>query len=403
MTDCLGCTARAVDVLIDLGLQPPSNRFERSEARTSETHRLVVAQCSRCGLIQLRDPMPASMAKSRFEWLTYNEPEGHLDELVGRLLKLPGIGPTSRIVGVTYKDDTTLARFNRLGYPNTYRYDLPSDLELRDPCAGLESIQEAIDERRAVRLAAGHGRADLLVVRHILEHAHRPAAFVRALRALVKPDGYLVFEIPDCTKFIAACDYSFLWEEHITYFSEQTLRAFLRAVGVAVEGVLLYPYPLEDSLIAIVRNTVPSTKQAPRDGLDGALAAGNMFAQRYAESGDQMRRRFGEWREAGKRIAVFGAGHLAAKFVNFFRLGPMIECVIDDNERKQALLMPGSRLPIRGSSTLATRPIDVCLLSLNPESEQKVLAKNRSFLDQGGEFLSIFASSARAVQKAPIP
>jgi hypothetical protein len=167
--------------------------------------------------------------------------------------------------------------------------------------------------------------------------------------------------------------------------------------------VLLYPYPLEDSLIAIVRNTVPSTKQAPRDGLDGALAAGNMFAQRYAESGDQMRRRFGEWREAGKRIAVFGAGHLAAKFVNFFRLGPMIECVIDDNERKQALLMPGSRLPIRGSSTLATRPIDVCLLSLNPESEQKVLAKNRSFLDQGGEFLSIFASSARAVQKAPIP
>jgi hypothetical protein len=81
----------------------------------------------------------------------------------------------------------------------------------------------------------------------------------------------------------------------------------------------------------------------------------------------------------------------------------MIDCVVDDNERKQALLMPGSRLPIRGSSTLASRPIDLCLLSLNPESEQKVLAKNRSFVERGGEFASIFALSPRAVQKASIP
>jgi hypothetical protein len=400
---CLGCSAPAVGVLIDLGPQPPSNRFERPDARSTDAHPLVVAQCAHCGLIQLRDPMPPSMAKSRFAWLTYNEPEGHLDDLVGRLRALPGIGPASRITGVTYKDDTTLARFNRLGCGNTYRYDLPGDLELRDPCAGLESIQEAIDEPRAARLAAKHGRADLLIVRHILEHAHRPASFVRALRTLVKPGGYLVFEMPDCAKFVAACDYSFLWEEHIAYFSEQTLRAFLGNAGLAVESLLLYPYPLEDSLITVVRNAAPHAQNAPGERLEPALDAGRAFARRYAETGEQMRRRFGEWREAGKRVAVFGAGHLAAKFVNFFRLGPMIDCVVDDNERKQALLMPGSRLPIRGSSTLTSRPIDLCLLSLNPESEQKVLAKNRSFVERGGEFASIFALSPRAVQKASIP
>jgi hypothetical protein len=87
------------------------------------------------------------------------------------------------------------------------------------------------------------------------------------------------------------------------------------------------------------------------------------------------------------------------RFINFHRLGGMIDCVIDDNARKQELLMPargcrsaGPRQSPRGQST--------CACSLNPESEQKVLAKNQSFLEQGGEFLSIFASRPRAVQKA---
>jgi SAM-dependent methyltransferase len=343
------------------------------------------------------------MARSRFEWLTYNEPEGHLDDLAGRLRRLPGITADSRIVGVTYKDDTTLARFNRLGYANTYRYDMASDLDLRDPCAGLESIQGALDDVRAARLAARHGVADLLIVRHVLEHAHRPAAFLRAALALVKPGGYLVFEMPDCTKFVRACDYSFIWEEHIAYFSQQTLAAFFRSAGVAAHAISLYPYPLEDSLIAIVRNAkAADAGRTAQAELDSALADGQAFARRYSELGVRMHKLFRRWRQDGKRVAVFGAGHLAAKFVNLFSLGDLIDCVIDDNPHKQELLMPGSRLPIRGSAALASRPIDVCLLSLNPESEQKVRAKNQSFLDRGGRFLSIFALSPQAVYRVGV-
>lgn len=396
---CLGCGAGTAGILVDFGAQPPSNRFEQPHDRSVERHPLVVGQCSTCGLVQLLDPMPPQMAKSRFEWLTYNEPEGHLDDLVGKLRSLPGIGASSRIVGVTYKDDSTLARFNHLGHANTYRFDMAADLDLRDPCAGLESIQATIDQTRAAALAARHGKADLLLVRHILEHAHRPQAFFRALRVLVRPGGYLVFEMPDCTRFVGACDYSFLWEEHITYFSDATLRAFLKAADVAAHAVHQYSYPLEDSLIAVVGNA-PRSLDAVEASPAASLAAGRAFAKGYPQAGERLRGLFGRWHKQGKRVAVFGAGHLAAKFVNFFGLAGMIESVIDDNARKQELLMPGSRLPIRGSAELTARPIDLCLLSLNPESEQKVLAKNQIFLDRGGEFLSIFAASPRAVYRA---
>jgi hypothetical protein len=109
---------------------------------------------------------------------------------------------------------------------------------------------------------------------------------------------------------------------------------------------------------------------------------------------------FGRWRTQGKRVAVFGAGHLAAKFVNLLSLGELVDYIVDDNAHKQQLLMPGSRLPIRGSGVLLDGDIRRCLLSLNPESEQKVRAKMGTFLERGGEFLSIFALSPSSVYKA---
>ncbi len=340
------------------------------------------------------------MVKSRFEWLSYNEPEGHLDDLVARLCRLPGIGRDSRFTGLTYKDDSTLARLRRLSYANTHRYEAGADFGIRDRYAGLESIQGALDASVASALAARHGPADVLIVRHLLEHAHDPAAFLRAARTLIKPGGYLVFEMPDCTKFIRACDYSFIWEEHIAYFSPETLAALVRSAGLAQHQTVLYPYPLEDSLVAIVRNSrLAGDAPLPRDRREAALADGRAFARGFPELRTRLHGLFRAWRQEGKRVAIFGAGHLAAKFVNLLQLKAFLDCVIDDNPNKQDLLMPGSRLPILGSAALGSRAIDLCLLSLNPESEQKVLAKNRSFLDRGGRFLSIFSLSPQTIYR----
>lgn len=340
------------------------------------------------------------MAKSRFEWLTYNEPEGHLDDLVSRLRKLPGLEqPEARIAGLTYKDDSTLARFNKLGYANTYRYDPAADLGLQDPCASLESIQAALDDPAARRLAGKHGLADLLLVRHVLEHAHDPLQFLRAASKLVKPGGHLLFEMPDCTKFIKARDYCFIWEEHITYLSVATLAGLTGSARLLLEDTVVYPYPLEDSLIGIVRNS-PDKPLRAIPGRDALIEDGRAFSRGFSVRRTRLQALFADWQRAGRPVAIFGAGHLAAKFVNMYGLESMIDCVIDDNPHKRALLMPGSRLAIRGSAELESRGIGLCLLSLSPESEQKVRAKNQAFIDRGGRFLSIFALSPVSVYTA---
>jgi hypothetical protein len=393
---CISCGER-IGVLVDFGPQPPSNRFLERGQRETDLHRLALGQCPSCGLVQLVDPMPAAMVRSRFPWLTYNEPEGHLDALAERLTHLEGIGPESVIAGLTYKDDSTLARLNRLGLRRTFRLDMAADLDLHDPAAGLESVQEMMRQPRSRGIAARRGRADVLVARHVLEHAHDPRAFLGGLAPLVNPGGYLVFEMPDSRKFLQACDYSFVWEEHIAYFSPATLKAFLRQDGCQAVEILTYPYALEDSLVAIVR-TGASAGREPTEGLAQELERGSRYAEQFPGVRERHRTQFSRLRASGKRVVLFGAGHLAAKFVNLLGLRDYVDCVVDDNPNKQRLVMPGSGLPIRSSSLLQDEKVDLCLLSLSPESEKKVLAARKAYLDRGGEFRSIFPLSPLALR-----
>jgi hypothetical protein len=67
-----------------------------------------------------------------------------------------------------------------------------------------------------------------------------------------------------------------------------------------------------------------------------------------------------------------------------------IDFIVDDDPNKQSIYMPGSSLPVKESDSLINEGIKLCLLSLSPESEEKVLNHNMNFVENGGVFSSIF-------------
>lgn len=121
------------------------------------------------------------------------------------------------------------------------------------------------------------------------------------------------------------------------------------------------------------------------------------IGRRYAEQFNEVKLKLSvmlqDLSDAGKKVALFGAGHLAAKFLNLFETSQFVYAVIDDNQNKSGLHMPGSMVAIKPSSILISEKVDLCLLSLNPESEAKVISKNSPYLENGGEFKSIFRLS----------
>ncbi|MBK8870688.1 MAG: methyltransferase domain-containing protein [Elusimicrobia bacterium] len=384
--------------LIDFGPQPLCNRFLPSSRGEEYTHLLKLGFCRRCGVIEQMVPAPNDQIRPRYDWITYSEPEGHLDELVGELTQLADLGPDSMICGITFKDDSTLARFRNKGFSRTRRLDLKEDLEITDPGAGLETIQDRLTVERARKWAQRWGKCHLLVVRHILEHAHDLPHFMDALRELVSPKGYVVFEIPDCARALEKFDFSSIWEEHVFYFTEPTYKRALAHQGFFVEQFKVIPYSLENSLVAIGqfhdRKSVTSDDVLPYE-MEQAMA----FAGGFEIKKTEWRKFLAEARRQTRPIAMFGAGHSSCAFINLLGLSDLIDFFVDDNPHKKGLLMPGSRLPISPSSSLIEKAVKFCLLSVSPENEPKVMEKNQSYLKAGGRFVSIFPDSPYSFQR----
>ena len=111
---CYLCGHDGLDLLLDVGAHPISNRFLRSAADESPSFPLSLSQCARCGLVQSPTPVDARELVPTYDWITYSEPEGHLDDMVEALSNLPGLRAGGTIAGVSFKDDSTLARFGHL-------------------------------------------------------------------------------------------------------------------------------------------------------------------------------------------------------------------------------------------------------------------------------------------------
>ena len=90
-----------VKSLLDFGQMPPSNRYLKSREESCGTQNLVFGYCPNCGLGQLISAMPPEAVRARFDWISYNEPEGHLDDLVKKIEEKASFSPGSRASGPT--------------------------------------------------------------------------------------------------------------------------------------------------------------------------------------------------------------------------------------------------------------------------------------------------------------
>jgi len=382
--------------LLDFGRQPVCNRYLSALATSEFRYPLILAQCPRDALLQLTKPWPSEELRPRLPWISYQEPEPHLDDVVERIVRLPGVNRDTLIAGLSYKDDSVLDRLGRRGFRNLWKVAL-GELGLDLPGAGMESIQKVLTPAIGASLRAARGAPGVIVVRHLIEHANSVGTVLRALQSWGGPAAHFVFEVPDSEDTFRKLDASTLWEEHVSYFTEFTLGRAFAPYGLDLLEVVRYPYTLEDCLVAFVTNRAPDGLPPPApDSLDSELALGLNFRDGLEDLARCCRRELEGIRERGKTAALLGAGHRAATFLNLLSLGDLFSCVIDDDPRKTGLFMPGSQLPILPSSQLLAKRPALCLVAAAPDSEPAVLKRNEAYLAAGGRMASIYPRSSRA-------
>ncbi|HLZ03201.1 MAG TPA: class I SAM-dependent methyltransferase [Bradyrhizobium sp.] len=390
---CRLCGHTVSTPALSLGRLPVCNRF----TRTGQVDALVdvdIVECESCRLIQLREPPPAEALTPQLPWIRYREPEGHLDALVETVLALRSDARSA--LGTGPFEQPLLTRLAARGVAT-------AALELDAPTREgfypyLETWQASLNAPRLTEIAARKGRFDLVSCRYIIEHSRAPVAALTALKSLVGERGLLLIEVPDSSKFLAARDYCFLWDEHCCYFVENTLERLAEAAGFRVLSILRYPGVLEDALVAVLelaKSPVPAL--VPQ----GASALFQTYRERFPATRERLRAKLAS--SAGKTkngVALFGIGHHAIMFVNAFGLGVDIALAVDDDPDKAGFFPPGFRVPVVSSEALLQdERIKICLFAVAPHIQAKVRAKLAPLAERGVEFRSIYAALDDSVVK----
>ncbi|MGH6681379.1 MAG: class I SAM-dependent methyltransferase, partial [Bradyrhizobium sp.] len=280
---CRLCGRAVTTLALSLGRLPVCNRFDRT-GKLDALVDLAVVECENCRLIQLRDTPPIDALVPQLPWIRHREPEGHLDSLVEAVL---AIRPNARTALGTGPFEGPL--LSRLAVRGLATKALQLDTAgARGPYPYLESWQASLSAPRLKDIAARRGPFDVVSSRYILEHSPQPVAALAALKSLLAEGGLLLIEVPDSSKFLAARDYCFLWEEHNCYFEEETLGRLAEAAGFHLLSVLRYPGALEDALVAILELAKsPAPPFAPR----GPSALFQAYRDRFPPTRERVRAR----------------------------------------------------------------------------------------------------------------
>lgn len=386
------CKQAGPRLVLDLGDHPVAHHFLADPNAEEYVHSVRLCFCEACGLLQLTDPVPAQKLYTDYHWLSAWKPQPHVARILEIIAELPGLEPTSRVLEIGSNDGSFLAELKKRGHGDVLGIEPAGDAVEAAGERGVQTMRAFFAEDTAARVALTRGLADLVVARQVLEHVQDLDGFARALRAVLRPGGYLLLEVPNFDHCLRHSDYSGLWEEHVNYFTPNTLGGFLQRCGVQVKLQEVFDF-CGEALVTVGQYT-GEVEPADRGHLPDLARAAMSFGDLWPSFREALHDHLEALRQQGQ-IAVYGSGCRACSLINFAGLGPLVDHLLDDQPEKQGLYLPGARLPIEAGGLLDSGAVSVCLLMVNAESEERVMASHPEFLNRGGQFVSLCPPSPR--------
>ena len=383
---CRGCSGKNLVELVDLGSQPIAHRLLSSPEEKEFLHPLAVHYCGTCGLGQICDPVdPEELYRDYNYCFSSWKPQPHIVDEADMICS-----QTQRhsAFEVGCNDGLFLDLLSKRGVktlagvePNPFASQLAREKGFRVYTDWLSApiCQQALAEFSGF---------ETVVARQVLEHIADIDGFFACVDRLLIPDGFVLIELPEIETALSMGDGSFVWEEHVNYFTEPVIRGMLRHYGY--EPIVSRRYDFSGVSIAVLARR--TQVRAATWGLQPLSGHAVTFSQKLSGYGTLLRETLGAARDRGFLVVLYGVGCRACTVVNGLGLRPAIDFAVGDRSERQHKYMPGSRLPIRSPQALRDRvgPI-LCLLAVNQESESAVKANLSSHTDQPVECISLFS------------
>lgn len=322
------------------------------------------------GALELQMRLPEDSLKRKFSWLIQKEPEAHLDLLAAELKSVM----TGRhvVLGASFKDRTFLECLEKQG--------LEHDVVPRPMLSGNDV--SLIQREFGLATLTGHGSKSEprgLVVRHLLEHVYDLGSFFKSVGQIVGESGVVLIEVPDTEPALRNKDFAELWDEHVWYFTEESLHAVVESFGFLVLSSRKCVSEGEHVLFVIAKKVDRPTPRRPKS------SASLVLTKAYLAALASERRRSRELTSILKRgLVIYGANHRASNFIDIFLPKDLPVFAVDDDSRKQGLWFSSRAVQITSPAECGAPVGTPVLVALN-DSRFRVLLERKPPLLVGAD------------------
>lgn len=398
---CRLCGAGLTHTFVDLGMSPPCETFLTADQldRAETFYPLHVRVCEACLLVQLPAYIPAEEIFSDYAYFSsYSDSwvqhaRRFVDDAVERL-GLDRADHEPFVVEIASNDGYLLQHVVARGI-RCLGVEPAANVAQAALDRGVPTVVEFLGEETGTRIAAEHGRADLVVANNVFAHVPDIVDFARGLRALVADDGRVSIEIPHLLRLIEGNEYDTIYHEHFSYLTLLTTQRVLAAAGLTVVDV----EELASHGGSLRTWSMPSpTAVAPSEAVARVLAAEaavgldtveghDGFAAQVAAVRNDFTEFLVEASRAGKSVVAYGAPGKGNTLLNHCGVrADLIRFAVDRNPYKHGRFLPGTHIPVHPVEALdAARPDYVVVMPWNLRRE--IAAQLAHVGDWGGRLV----------------
>lgn len=333
------------------------------------------------GLIELNKPSDYKKLVANHPAIANTEPEKHLKK-ISKLLLSKLNNQNSKVIGFSYKDIPLIEIINKsIKIHKNYNFTRFKNIEI---------LQNILSNKKFFFHLKEKNIFDLIVIRHIWEHFYNLDNFIKNLKYISNQKTLLYIEVPDSYKIFRYLDYAMIWEHHLFYYMENSFKIHLNSLGLKCIKFIKIKTRGEDLLVALC-----TFNQKIKKNLFYNVNKNYNIIKKFKLNFFPLKKKYNIIFNnfSNKKIFLFGASHMAHVFLSIFNLETSIDEVIDDNKFKKNKFFLKTNKKIKGSDFLLKQSNCICILGINPASEQKLKKMIKSLIKKKIEIYSIFSTS----------
>lgn len=390
---CRICDNSPIEVVLDLGAQPPANSLRRDRSEILAAIPLVLCRCPSCATLQLSATVSRDYLFRDYVWVTGTSRGAREYSRVfcEHLVRRCRTGPLS-VLEVASNDGTFLKRFLDRG-DSVLGIDPAKNVAAIAEQSGIPTVAEFFGLELAGRLVSDRGEMDVVFARNVLPHVADARDVVAGIARCLRADGIGAIEFHRADVILEELHYDSIYHEHLFYHSLDSLAKLLNRFGLTIFDVTESPISGGSLVAYFSKSARPSSRSLDANrARERALGIADAetwrrFAQRCGEHRSELKSRVEDAVARGGRLVGYGASARSSTLLNYCGIDCRhIDCVADRSPLKQSRFTPGTDIPIVAPEfAFALRPRTLLLMAWNFRDE--ILEQIRAERDWHGEVI----------------